>query len=60
MESRKVADEKRDAKRNSPRRAQRLRPRKIREPHYRCLGCGYPIPYQDSYCGECLCEDDDV
>lgn len=23
-----------------------------------CLGCGYPVPYKDSYCGECLCEED--
>ena len=27
---------------------------------YKCLGCNYRVPYPDSYCGECLCEEDDL
>lgn len=25
---------------------------------YKCLGCNYRVPYPDTYCGECLCEED--
>jgi hypothetical protein len=24
----------------------------------RCKGCNYPVQSPDTYCGECLCEDD--
>lgn len=24
---------------------------------YKCLGCNYRVPYPDTYCGECLCEE---
>lgn len=25
---------------------------------YKCSGCNYRVPYPDTYCGECLCEED--
>jgi hypothetical protein len=27
---------------------------------YKCKGCNYPVPYPDSWCGECLCEEDGI
>ena len=28
------------------------------EPHHHCWGCGFAIAVTESWCGECLCEDD--
>ena len=27
---------------------------------YKCMGCNYRVPYLNTYCGECLCEEDGI
>ena len=27
---------------------------------FKCTGCNYRVPYPDTYCGECLCEEDGI
>jgi hypothetical protein len=34
------------------------KPVQSKEVYYCSNGCGYPVPYSDTPCGECICEQD--